>query len=106
MALSRVLGTLDGFDIILCSPSGTIPKGIAVDRVSAAHADILDPYTLLDIFQEDDIVYNAQILDDKDDLEYMYKKLIAVGAPDTALISQKSGMSREGVDRQRKSFQR
>ena len=69
VALSRVLGTLDGFDIILCSPSGKIPMGIAVDRVSAAAADILDPYTLLDIFQEDDIVYNAQVLDDKDDLD-------------------------------------
>lgn len=69
VALSRVLGTLDGLDIILCSPSGKIPMGIAVDRVSAAAADILDPYTLLDIFQEDDIVYNAQVLDDKDDLD-------------------------------------
>ncbi len=69
VALSRVLGTLDGFDIILCSPNGKIPKGIAVDRVSAAAADILDPYTLLDIFQEGDIVYNAQVLDDKDDFD-------------------------------------
>ncbi|MHA2251638.1 MAG: hypothetical protein ACXAD7_14840 [Candidatus Kariarchaeaceae archaeon] len=65
-SIVRVLETLGGHEIIACSPTGEMEEGIISRSQEVIKVDNLDPYSLMDVLKEGDIVYNAQILEDED----------------------------------------
>ncbi|MHA2504512.1 MAG: hypothetical protein ACXAE3_16790, partial [Candidatus Kariarchaeaceae archaeon] len=61
----RLLGSLNLQNIVAVSPTGTIPEGVDPKKVVAHFGDVLDPYTIYEILEEDDIVYNCQIVSEE-----------------------------------------
>ncbi|MHA2169055.1 MAG: hypothetical protein ACXACX_11980 [Candidatus Hodarchaeales archaeon] len=65
-SIIRVLESLDEPDIIACNPMATVPDSISGKNVTVVKADTIDPYSLMEVLQEGDIVYNTQILENED----------------------------------------
>ncbi|MDH5402684.1 MAG: NAD-dependent epimerase/dehydratase family protein [Candidatus Heimdallarchaeota archaeon] len=65
-SILRTLVSLGVQNIVACDPLGTIPKGIITNNVTIKTGDIIDPYQLMDIIEEGDIIYNTEIVDDED----------------------------------------
>ncbi|MHA2089465.1 MAG: hypothetical protein ACW98K_01295 [Candidatus Kariarchaeaceae archaeon] len=65
-SIIRVLESLDEPDIIACNPMATLPDSISGKNVTVVKADTIDPYSLMEVLQEEDIVYNTQILENED----------------------------------------
>lgn len=65
-SIVRVLESIGGQEIVSCNPNGDEPEGVTGKNIQIEKADNLDPYSLMEILQKDDIVYNAQILENED----------------------------------------
>lgn len=63
-AIIRILSTLGVKQIIACSTTGHVPDGVDKRRIDDRIVDLLDAYSIYDLLEEGDIVYNTQIVDD------------------------------------------
>lgn len=68
-SILRVLVSIADQEIICCNPDGTIPTDVPTTNIITFNVDIRKKNMLAAVIKKDDIIYNAQLIDNEDLLD-------------------------------------